>query len=611
MPSVALTATIALPVIASAVESGRLTGPAAENLRVWLAEPQYAAYQPQILQLVAAGDFSQLDTLFWERIPFGTGGRRGGMSEFGSATINARTIGESANGLAVYVQQVCGVDGRKAVIAHDTRHRSPEFARLTAEVLAARDFQVFFFEGARATPELSFAVRELGCDCGVMISASHNPPSDNGFKAYWSNGGQVLGPHDKGIIECVNATREIPQVPFEEAVRNGRIVVVGPALDEDYLQTVTALSLTQAREVTIVFSPLHGAGSTSAYPVLVRAGFRRVLQFAPHWAQDGGFPNVPKHLPNPELTSVFEPIIPFARENAADVILATDPDADRLGVAARTRTGDYVPLTGNQLGALMIDYVCRKRAAQRTLTPSHYVVETLVTSGLIARIAETYGLRVIRDLLVGFKYIGETIDREGAAGFVFGAEESLGYLAGDYARDKDASIAALYVAELAAELKAEGCSLLDQLDTIYGRYGYFVETQRSKTCLGSQGNEQIRRIMQEFRDHPPATLGGLTLTCVLDYKQHEVRSLPANAKTEDLPAPSGDLLFVEASATDGTLRVALRPSGTEPKIKFYFFAEMSASLPLDAAKSRAREQLDSLADGLETWMNSVLESPSN
>ncbi|WLD11461.1 phospho-sugar mutase [Planctellipticum variicoloris] len=611
MSPVALTVAEALPLIASAVESGRLTAPAAENLRIWLAEPQYGQYQPQLLQLVAAADFTQLDSLFWERIPFGTGGRRGGMSEFGSATINARTIGESANGLAAYVQQVCGADDRKAVIAHDTRHRSPEFARLTAEVLAAHGFQVFFFDGARATPELSFAVRKLQCDCGLMISASHNPPSDNGFKAYWSNGGQVLAPHDKGIIECVNATREIPRVPFEEAVRDGRIVVVGAALDEDYLQTVAALSLTTERDVTIVFSPLHGVGSTSAYPVLVRAGFPQVLQFEPHWAQDGGFPNVPKHLPNPELTSVFEPILPFARENAADVILATDPDADRLGVAARTPTGEYLPLTGNQVGALIIDYLCRKRAAQGTLTPSHYVVETLVTSGLIARIADSRGLRVIRDLLVGFKYIGETIDREGAADFVFGAEESLGYLAGDYARDKDASIAALYVAELAAELKAEGRSLLDQLDAIYIRYGYFLETQRSKTCVGSQGNEQIRRIMQEFRIRPPAALGGLTLSGVLDYKQHEIRSLPANVKTQELPAPSGDLLFVEATSPDGTLRVALRPSGTEPKIKFYFFAEMSPSLTLDAAKSRAREQLAGMADGLETWMTAVLQSPSH
>ena len=477
--------------IESAVESGTLSDGAGKNIERWLTEPQYAEYVPSIASLVDTGSWDRLDRLFWEVIPFGTGGRRGLMADMGSATINARTIAESADGLAVYLQSLGTTDG-KAVIAHDTRNRSQEFARLTATTLAARGLKVYLFKEYRSTPELSFAVRHLGCDCGVMITASHNPPSDNGFKAYWSTGGQVLPPHDKGIIDCVYEAAEIPNVDFEAAIAEGRIEQIGEAIDEAYLSTVVDMSLSDSRDLPGLFSPLHGVGETVCYEVLQRAGFDGIAIFEPHREPSGDFPNVADHFPNPERTVVFDPLIAHAKDNGQDVILASDPDADRLGVCVKGADGEFVHLTGNQIGSLIADYILRKRSVAEELTPEHFVVETLVTTPLIGELAKSHGVQVIDDLLVGFKYIGQTMDAKGPDKFVFGAEESLGYLAGTYARDKDAGIAALYLAECAAELRGEGKTLLDRLNELYIEHGYYYEGQTSKFCEGAEGNQPNR-----------------------------------------------------------------------------------------------------------------------
>jgi len=295
--------------INAAVNSGKLTDSAGQNLDRWLSEPYYASYRESMMELIEQSAFDELNRLFWERIPFGTGGRRGPMSEFGSATINARTIAESAHGLAVYVQRVAdpqilraGAFGElRAVVARDTRHRSTEFARLTASILAAHGFKVFFFPEPRATPELSFAVRYLECDTGVMISASHNPPSDNGFKAYWNTGGQVLPPHDAGIIACVDASEDIPTIDFEKAVTEGSIVLLtsandSPKVDEAYVDAVCLLSLSSARDVKVLYTPMHGVGESSIYRVVQQAGFHAVDLYEPQRVQDGSLPNVPDHL---------------------------------------------------------------------------------------------------------------------------------------------------------------------------------------------------------------------------------------------------------------------------------------------------------------------------
>ncbi len=614
-----------------AVRSGQLTAASGQNVNRWLSEPYYGEYRDQLLRLVDDANFAELDRLFWERIPFGTGGRRGPMSEIGSATINARTIAESAHGLAVYVQRMASpgalhdanverlaraeadATGLRAVIARDTRHRSTEFARLTASILAAHGFQVFFFPEPRATPELSFAVRYLKCDTGVMISASHNPPSDNGFKAYWNTGGQVLPPHDQGIIACVDASEEIPTVDFDVAVQEGKIVILSESKDLDvdqaYIDEVCALSLSSARTIRALYSPMHGVGASSIYRSILQAGYRDVELYEPQCSQDGSFPNVPDHLPNPERPQALRPAIDFARANGHALVLASDPDADRLAVAVRTQGDEFTCLSGNQLGALLADYILSKRAAAKTLTPDHFLVETLVTTPMLVPIGHAYGVRVIRDLLVGFKWIAGAIDANGPDQFVFAAEESVGYMAGSYCRDKDACVAAIFALELASELQSAGKTLVDRLDELCVKHGYYHEVQFVQTCPGASGSSQIAQMMHALRERTPASLGTISFETVKDYQRHVMKSLPLLPSITvqvDLPHPSGDLLILEGHSGPCRVTLAGRPSGTEPKIKFYLFANVSPELPLSEAKKLGQKCLVELESELKKWLVSAI-----
>ncbi len=593
------------PMVDAAVAAGKLTPAAAKNLKPWLTEKFYRPYRASLEKLIRDQQFAELDRLFWERIPFGTGGRRGPMGELGSATINRRTIAESAYGLGVYVKKSVGTKAWKAVVACDTRNRSQEFARVTASVLAALGYHVYCFEHPRSTPELSFAVRHLGCDTGAMISASHNPPSDNGFKAYWSTGGQVLAPHDARIIACVDSAGEIPELDFDQAVRDGQIELFGESLDKAYIAAVSSLSLSAARDIPALFTPLHGVGETSVFQVIRQAGFAQVHKFEPQCTQDGNFPNVPDHLPNPERPEVFQPAIEAAKGTDVALILASDPDADRLAVAVKDAAGAFHVLTGNQMGALLVDYILRKRQAAKTLSPKHFVVQTLVTTPMIATIAKSYGVRAIDNLLVGFKYIGETIDREGPEKFVFGAEESLGYLAGTYARDKDAAVAALYGLELAAELRREGKTLLDRLDELYAEHGVYLEGQVSLTSAGPQGIQEIGRILSTFRREPPSEVGDLKLKRVRDYLTQEVRQLPDNTRVEGITYPKGDLLIAEGESPDCEVTIALRPSGTEPKIKFYLFVRCTASGTVARRREIAERTLGNASRAWRGWADVV------
>ncbi|WP_166820781.1 phospho-sugar mutase [Thalassoroseus pseudoceratinae] len=583
-------------------DSGKLSAGAVENITRWMTEPQYAAYRDPILRMMEVKDFERLDLLFWEVIPFGTGGRRGLMAEVGSATVNERTIAESAHGMATYLKQERGEAGGKAVIAHDTRHRSREFAELTARVFAAHGLKVDLFDDFRSTPALSFAVRHLGCDIGVMISASHNPPSDNGFKAYWSHGGQVLFPHDKGIIDCVYQATEIPMVDLEDAIQAGGITIVGEKVDQAYADAVMAQSLSDQRDIAAMFTPLHGVGATSVYRILQDAGFTGVQIFEPQANADSDFTNVPDQLPNPERPEVFEPAIEAVAGTNIGLILASDPDADRLGVSVKDGNGQFQHLTGNRIGALIADYVTGKKQGQ---VEGGYVVETLVTTPLIAEIAKARSFRVINDLLVGFKYIGQTMDEEGPDQFVFGAEESLGYLAGQYARDKDAGIAALLLLEFAAELQAEGKTLLDRLEELYGEFGYFFECQKSQVRKGSSGQKQIGQILDEFRNNPPSQLGDVTLTAVRDYQTGEKRTVPENSVESQIAKPEGNLLIFEGRRGEETYTIAVRPSGTEPKIKYYSFARTPkvASAELPQTKQTTEGIVDAMQDALIAWVN--------
>ncbi len=589
-------------------EAGRarhLTAGAVENIRNWLTEPRYAEYLDLLAEHIRGNQWKALDDAFWTVIPFGTGGRRGRMYPIGSNAINDRTMGESAQGLASYVreQAVAGTPLGCAV-AYDTRHRSRHFAELIAEVMVANGFRVYFLDGYRSTPELSFAVRHNHCACGVMVTASHNPPSDNAVKAYWSTGGQLLPPHDKRVIERVMSTDRIERVPFAEALAEGRIVACQAEVDAAYQVAVLAQSRPGPRELRILYSPMHGVGAASVVPVLKAAGFAEVEVFAPHAAPDGDFPNVPDHVANPENPATFDALIERAEASGADLILSTDPDADRLGCAAPlVPGGPWRTFTGNQIGALLAEGLLAARKAEGNLGPRQYLVKTLVTTELIRRIGDSYGVRTIGDLQVGFKWIGGVIDREGPEGFLLGLEESHGYLVGSYARDKDATVAALLLAELAAQVRSRGQTLHQQLEALYWQHGCHVERTTSLTMPGSEGMDRMKRLMAALRSAPPRQLGGLAVRQIRDYARQRVL-VPGGGESV-LEGPPGDLLMFDL-AEEGNC-VAVRPSGTEPKVKFYCFAFTAPELlaDLDDEQARLSVRIDDFTRDLKAFADTI------
>ncbi|MDG1896983.1 MAG: phospho-sugar mutase [Fuerstiella sp.] len=597
--------------IEQARDAGQLTAATVTNVKAWLCKDCMSQYHDRIVEMIDAEQWGKLDELFWTAIPFGTGGRRGPMGELGPASINDRTIAESAHGLACYLRESGVAEGGAAAVTCDTRNKSMHFARLTATTFAAHGIKVYLFESHRATPALSFAVRKLDCDIGVMISASHNPPADNGFKAYWSNGSQVIPPHDNGIITQVENADVIPSVDYSEAVASGDIEIIGAALDAQYIDEVAALCQSSSRDISAVFTPLHGVGETSIYRILQQVGFQKVDIFEDHRKPDGDFPNVPNHLPNPELLEVFDPVIDWIREtnHDADLILASDPDADRLGVMVRNREGGFTPITGNQTGALITDYLLNKRQVAGTLSAEDYVVETLVTTPLVKAVADGYGARTFNELLVGFKWIAQTIEENGGDHFVFGCEESIGFLAGDYCRDKDGAVGALFILELAAELKAEGKTLLDHLDTLFTRHGYHAEGQKSIYCTGPTGKAKIDGLMQTLRENPPAEFGPVRFVEVADYAAGTRTDILGGQSVGTIEEPTGDLLIYKSDPNSSVrVQIAGRPSGTEPKIKFYFFCQ--SDLPDGNGLNKARAAGDSVMkevqEALAAWADEQL-----
>jgi phosphoglucomutase/phosphomannomutase len=591
--------------IDKAVGENRLSKSAAANIRSWLTEARYAEYAQQVAEHVRGEKWQCLDDVFWTVIPFGTGGRRGRMYPIGSNAINDRTIGESAQGLAEYVSERHQGKPLSCAIAFDTRHRSEDFARLCAEIMVANGFTVYYLAQYRSTPELSFLVRYKNCACGIMVTASHNPPSDNAVKVYWSTGGQILPPHDEEIIRRVMNVDRIHRTEFAEALAQKRIVVCTEEVDSEYISQVKSQAFPGPRDVKIIYSPLHGVGATSVLPVLAADGFRDVELFAEHAQPDGDFPNVPNHVANPENPAVFDIIIDRARTTRADIVLATDPDCDRLGVAASSSwdaSGSWT-FTGNQIGALLVDYVLEQRQKAGTLTASHYVVKTLVTTEMIRRIADSYGVRTIGDLHVGFKWIGGVMDAEQPDKFVFGTEESHGYLVGHYARDKDGAVAAMLLAELAALCKSQRRSLHEKLDALYWQHGYHAEHLMTQQMPGSEGMARMQALMSKFRSDPPRTLGGLPVSAIRDYENNRI--LPIGGSPQELRGPRGDLVIFDLAESGNY--VAARPSGTEPKVKFYMFAYVAPELlaDLDQAKQQMAERIDRIKKDLQSYAESV------
>lgn len=587
----------ALAAVDQAATDGRISPTAQKNLRVWLTEDRYAEYRDEVVAHINDGKWQKLDDVYWTIIPFGTGGRRGRMYPIGSNAINDRTIGESAQGLADYVVEFHG--GKKPLscaIAYDTRHKSRHFTELCAGVMAAAGIKVYLMDDYRATPQLSFAVRYKECDCGIMVTASHNPPSDNAVKVYWSSGAQVLPPHDKAIIEKVMSCQEIKAMPFDEAVAAGMVEVVTDEIDAAYFDAAVACAFPGPRDVSVLYSPLHGVGAAAVVPLCKRDGFTDIEVYGPHAEPSGDFPNVPGHVSNPENVVIFDEPIKHAQSSGKDLILATDPDCDRIGVAAPMTTdtaGPWRTFNGNEIGAILGQYVLSKRAEAKTLTPNHYIIKTLVTTELTRRIAESFGVRCEGDLLVGFKHIAEVIDREGPDHFVYGTEESHGYLVGQYCRDKDGAVASMLMCELAAELKAKGISMHDYLCDLYRQHGLHRETLINLVMEGSEGMAAMKRLMLSFRTRPPESLAGIKIAKVRDYAAATTMHT-ADGKTEPLAGPSGDLIILDL-ADEGNY-VAVRPSGTEPKIKLYVFTRLAPdqSQDLSAADMVLASRLEAL-----------------
>lgn len=591
--------------VEDATSAEKITPAAAENLFCWLTEPKYSAYVDGIIEHIDQEKWKQLDDVFWTVIPFGTGGRRGKMYPFGSNAINARTMGESAQGLADYVKEVKPKGPWKFAIAYDTRHRSREFAELCSGIMVANGFEVYFIDDYRSTPELSYLIRYKNCDCGIMVTASHNPPSDNAVKAYWSTGAQLIPPHDSAVIAKVNEVNEITVADFDQAVADDKIHIVTEETDKAFLNEHLKHSFEGPRDLKVIYSPLHGVGEVNVRTLLEKVGFESVEIYEPHREPNGDFPNVPGHSSNPENVAIFDAIIEHAQGNGSELIIATDPDCDRLGAAAPVTTdpsGPWATFNGNQLGVLLGDFVMEKRRAADALKPEHYIVTTLVTSLMLKRACDAYGIGCKYENLVGFKWICSVMDDEGPENFIFGTEESHGYLVGQYCRDKDGAVACMLMAQLAAEVKAKGISLHEHMDQLYSKYGLHSERLINIQMEGSDGMKRMEKLMKTFRSDPPKSLGGLDIVSVRDYSVLERKM--ADGTVEKIEGPVGNLLIFETNV-EGNY-VAARPSGTEPKVKFYMFTYV----PKDEIKNLAgqKKQLQERLDAYDADMRKFADS---
>jgi phosphomannomutase len=602
-----------LAAVDSAHAAGQLTEHAATTIRDWLTLPQFAAFADDLGERIDQQLWKELDDAYWTVIPFGTGGRRGTMYPVGSNAINDRTIGESAQGLADYVTSILPAgETPTCAIAYDTRHRSEHFAKLCSEVLLAAGFQISFLRGFRSTPELSYAVRHTNSHCGIMVTASHNPPSDNAVKVYWAGGVQVLPPHDRGIIDRVMNVVDVQRSDFDTAVADGRVRFVEAEIDPAFVKAVLEQSSPGSRDLSVLYTPLHGVGASAVIPVLAGAGFTRVRLYGPQEKPDGDFPHVPGHVANPENPAVLQGAIEEAQSVGDDLVLASDPDCDRLGAAAARSLEPGSPwetFTGNQIGALLADWTLATRSRTGHAAPTDRLITTIVTSGLVRRIAEAHGIRGIDNLLVGFKWIGQRIDAIGPEHFAFGCEESHGYLAGTHVRDKDAAVAALLLTEMAASLKTEGRTLHEHLDRLFAKHGCHMERQISVSLPGAAGMDRMKEIMAGLRQSPPSEIAGLSVGRSRDYAS--LTATAADGSSATIDGTAGDVMIFDlidpTAPEDASWQpsppnqfpplanaVAARPSGTEPKIKFYLFtAAAPCELPaLMATKQRLTDRLD-------------------
>ena len=531
----------------------------------WLTGNYDELTKSEIKNLLKKEAFADLTDAFYRNLEFGTGGLRGIMGA-GSNRINKYTIGTATQGLANYLKKKYNHQTISVAIAHDSRNNSDYFAKITADVFSANGIKVYFFSELRPTPELSFAIRHLGCKSGVMLTASHNPKEYNGYKAYGSDGGQFTSPDDVMVMNEVAAIQNIDEVKFERIESN--ITFIGEEIDQLYIDKITALSVSpdaieRQKDLKIVFSPIHGTGITLVPKALASFGFKNVNIVEEQSTPDGNFPTVV--YPNPEEKEAMTLAIQKATQIDADLVLATDPDADRVGIAVKNTDGEFVLLNGNQTGSLLINYILTAWQEKGKLTGNEYVVSTIVTTSLIEVICKSKNVAYF-NTLTGFKWIGKVMtELEGKKTFIAGGEESYGYLIGDLVRDKDAVISCAFIAEMTAFYKDKGSSLYEAMIEMYINYGMYKEDLVSITKKGKTGAEEIKAMMQKFRNNPPSTLGGSEVIGLKDYELNKHTNI-ITGEIKELGYPKSDVLqFITA---DGSI-VSARPSGTEPKIKFY------------------------------------------
>lgn len=571
-----------------------------ERAEKWLSDSYDEETRKKVKQLIDS-DPKELTESFYKDLEFGTGGLRGIMG-VGTNRMNVYTVGMATQGLSNYLKKAFPDEPIRVAVGHDSRNNSRLFAERVADIFAANGFKVYLFDSLRPTPELSFAIRHLHCHSGVVVTASHNPKEYNGYKAYWSDGAQVVAPHDRNIIAEVQKITSPDQVMIWKGDRSENIEILDETFDQIYLEAVHGLSLSpdaveRYHDMKIVYTPLHGTGVILVPESLRKYGFTNILTVKEQNIPDGNFPTV--ESPNPEERSAMKMAIELAESEKAEVVLATDPDADRIGMALRDENGQYVLLNGNQTCSLLVYYIVKRWSELGRLRGKEYIVKTIVTTELVARIAESFGVRHF-DCLTGFKYIATVMrNHEQTMQYICGGEESFGFLAEDFVRDKDAVSACSLAAEAAAWAKSQDMTLYELLKEMYVRYGFFREALVSVIRKGKEGQEEIAKMMSDYRSDPPRSLGGSPIVVIKDYLNGEALDLTNGSKTPIDMERSNVLQFTTADSTV----VSIRPSGTEPKIKFYF--GVRAELNDTARFGEVQAELDGKIESIKKEMGLV------
>jgi len=570
-----------------------------EKYEGWLNDPYFDEAAKEELRSIAEDD-NEIKERFYKDLEFGTAGLRGIIGA-GTNRMNIYTVRKATQGLANYI---ISKDGQKkgVAIAYDSRRMSPEFADEAALCLAANGIKAYVFESLRPTPELSYAVRSLGCIAGINITASHNPPEYNGYKVYWEDGAQITPPHDKGIMDEVKAVTEyntVKTMGLEEAKAAGMYEVIGAAVDDGYIAELKKQVIHQdsidavGKDLKIVYSPLHGTGNIPARRILKELGFENVYVVKEQELPDGEFPTV--SYPNPEAKEAFELGLKLAKEVDADLVLATDPDADRLGVYVKdAKSGEYKVLTGNMSGCLLADYEIGQRKALYGLPDDGYLIKTIVTSNLADAIAKGYGIGLI-EVLTGFKFIGQQIlgfETTGKGSYLFGFEESYGCLIGTHARDKDAIVATMALCEAAAYYKTQGKTLWDAMVDMYDKYGYYKDDIQSITLKGIEGLQKIQEILETLRKNPPAEVGGYQVVKARDYQAETIKDI-ATGEVTGTGLPKSNVLYYDL--TDDAW-LCVRPSGTEPKVKFYYGIKGASLADADEKSAKLGKEVLAMID---------------